>query len=79
MYCYLDIKNLTAVNMKADKTEIPALKEQYDVVSDPYHASAKYWIGVDATRCPDDLLKKLIKESFDIVLKKSIRHPKVRK
>ena len=51
------------------------LREQYDCIGLPYNANknfAKYWIGIDITRADDELIKRLIKGSLEIVGKKSI-------
>ena len=67
MFCYFDINDLSRVSI--------LLREQYDCIGLPYNANknfAKYWIGIDITRADDELIKRLIKGSLEIVGKKSI-------
>ena len=60
MFCYFDINDLSRVSMKCSEEEAILLREQYD------------WIGIDITRADDELIKRLIKGSLEIVGKKSI-------
>lgn len=75
MFCYFDINDLSRVSMKCSEEEAILLREQYDCIGLPYNANknfAKYWIGIDITRADDELIKRLIKGSLEIVGKKSI-------
>ena len=75
MFCYFDINDLSRVSMKCSEEEAILLREQYDCIGLPYNANknfAQYWIGIDITRADDELIKRLIKGSLEIVGKKSI-------
>ena len=65
---------LSRVSMKCSEEEAILLREQYDCIGLPYNANknfAKYWIGIDITRADDELIKRLIKGSLEIVGKKT--------
>lgn len=36
-------------------------------IGKPFNLSARHWIGIDATTAPDDLLRDLTRNSYDIV------------
>jgi predicted DNA-binding protein (MmcQ/YjbR family) len=67
MFCYFDINDMTSVTVKAPKAEIPTLYEQYDFVDKPYNGNEKYWIGIDATVAPAEVVRRLVQTSFDLV------------
>ena len=50
--------------------KVTELIEWYDFIDHPYNGNAKYWIGIDVMRADSNLIKELIKDSFDIVKKK---------
>ena len=64
------ISGLTHVTLKCQKEKIDELIAQYDYIDHPYNGNAKYWIGIDAHRADARLLKKLIKDSFSIIVDK---------
>ena len=70
IFCYFNINDLSNVTVKCPKENIDNLLEQYNCLHKPYNGNAKYWIGFDATRADDALVKKLIEKSFQIVKQK---------
>lgn len=70
IFCFFDINDLTHVTLKCQKGKIDELIAQYDYIEHPYNGNAKYWIGIDAHRADARLLKKLIKDSFSIIVDK---------
>ena len=62
IFCYFDINDISHVTVKCPKEDIENLLEQYDCL--------KYWIGIDATRADDTLVKELVMKSFQIVRQK---------
>lgn len=70
IFCYFDINDLTHVTVKCQPEKVTELIEQYDFIDHPYNGNAKYWIGIDVMRADSNLIKELIKDSFDIVKKK---------
>ncbi len=61
IFCYFDINDISHVTVKCPKEDIENLLEQYDCL---------YWIGIDATRADDTLVKELVMKSFQIVRQK---------
>ena len=55
---------------------IEDLKAQYEFIGNPYNESPKHWIGINPTTAPDDLLKELTRNSYEIV---KAKYRKVRK
>ena len=45
-------------------------------IGNPYNESPKHWIGINPTTAPDDLLKELTRNSYEIV---KAKYRKVRK
>lgn len=70
IFCYFNINDLSHVTVKCPKEDIGNLLEQYECLDKPYNGNAKYWIGIDATRADDALVKDLVERSFQIVRQK---------
>lgn len=66
-FCYCDLNDFSAVNLKCQPERIQELRESSDAFRDPDHMSSKYWIGVQVNRVPSTLLKELTQNSFEIV------------
>ena len=49
------------------RERIDELKAQYDCIGNPYNESPKHWIGIDPNTAPDDLLRDLTRNSYEIV------------
>ena len=43
------------------------LNTLYSYIGKPYNESPKYWIGIDANTAPDDILRELTLNSYEIV------------
>lgn len=67
IFCYFDINDLRHVTVKCPSEDIGQLLEQHDCLDKPYNGNAKYWIGIDATRAGDELVRELVERSFHIV------------
>ena len=52
---------------KCQPERIEELKAQYSFIGKPYNESPKYWIGIDANTAPDDILRELTRNSYEIV------------
>lgn len=69
MFCFFDVDKFDACTIKCDPDRIEELKENYNAVSQPFNLSPKYWISVRFNDdVPDQLLKELVKESYDLVV-----------
>ena len=53
--------------LKCQPERIEDLKAQYECIGNPYNESPKHWIGINPKFAPDDLLKKLTENSYEIV------------
>ena len=69
-FCYCDLDDFTAVNLKCQPERIAELRENYDGFIDPDHMNPKYWIGVLVKEVSSELLKELTRNSFEIVKEK---------
>jgi predicted DNA-binding protein (MmcQ/YjbR family) len=43
------------------------LKAQYGCIGNPYNESPKHWIGINPETAPDDVLRELTRNSYEIV------------
>ncbi len=69
MFCFFDMDKFDACTIKCDPDKIAELKEKYNAVSKPFNLSPKYWISVRFNDdVPDKMLKKLVRESYDLVV-----------
>ena len=69
-FCYCDIDDFTAVNLKCQPERIAELRESADGFCDPDHMSPKHWIGVQVQVVPPALLTELVRNSYEIVREK---------
>ena len=67
MFSFFDCDNFSVVTLKCQPERIDELRAQHDCVGKPFNLSAKHWIGIDATTAPDQLLRQLTRNSYEIV------------
>ena len=67
MFSFFDCDNFGVITLKCQPERIEELKAQYDCIGKPYNESPKYWIGIDASTAPDDILQELTRNSYEIV------------
>ncbi len=67
MFSFFDCDNFGIVTLKCQPDRIGELRALHDCVGKPFNLSSKHWIGVDAMAAPDDLLKELTRNSYEIV------------
>ena len=70
MFSFFDCNNFHVISLKCPPETIDELKAQYDCIGNPYNESPKHWIGIDPHSAPDDLLKELTLNSYEIVKQK---------
>lgn len=77
MFCFTDLEDKFAITLKNEPEKNIELREQFSAVRPGYHTSNKHWntIDVDGT-IPDNMLKDLIDESYDLVVLKLTREEK---
>ena len=49
---------------------IAELKKQYDYIGKPYNPMSSAWMGINPYIAPDDLLKDLIRNSYELTKEK---------
>ena len=79
IFCITDLQDKFSVALKNDPEKNIELREEFPAIKPGYHMNKTHWntIEIDGSM-PDDLLKNLIDESYDLVvlkLKKFITDP----
>jgi predicted DNA-binding protein (MmcQ/YjbR family) len=67
MFAFFDCNDFHVISLKCQPERIDELKAQYDCIGNPYNESPKHWIGIDPNTAPNDLLKDLTRNSYEIV------------
>ena len=74
MFSFFNCDNFGVITLKCQPERIEELKARYDCIGKPYNESPKYWIGIDANTAPDDILRELTRNSYEIVKAKYKKH-----
>jgi predicted DNA-binding protein (MmcQ/YjbR family) len=71
MFCLTNLEGDLTVNLKNDPEKNIELREEYPAIKPGYHMSKIHWntIEIDGS-VPDDFIKNLIDESYDLVVMK---------
>ena len=67
MFAFFRCDHFQVVTLKCRPERIEKLKARHSCIGHPFNLSPKHWIGVDATTAPDDLLRQLTRNSYEIV------------
>lgn len=67
MFSYFDCDDFSVISLKCQPERIVELKEENDCIGNPYNESSKHWLGINPHTAPDDLLKDLTRNSYEIV------------
>ena len=67
MFSFFDCNDFSVISLKCQPERIEDLKAQYDCIGNPYNESPKHWIGIYPDATPDELLKELTRNSYEIV------------
>ena len=71
MFALTDLTLFESVNLKCDPEEAIELRERYPGIRPGYHMNKKHWNTIDMDgSVPETLLKKLIRNSYELVLSK---------
>ena len=71
MFCYFNIDDFSNITIKYNPTEMGKLKEQYQAIGEPFNGVKRYWISVQPNMdLPDEELKELVRNSYEIVKSK---------
>jgi len=70
MFALTDIDLFKSINLKCDPEEVLILREKYPSVTPGYHMNKKHWNTIKMEdNVPDDLIKKWIDHSYNLVVK----------
>lgn len=61
------------LNLKCKPLDGAILRDSYEFITPAWHMNKAHWIKVEIEKCPLDLLKNLIKNSFELTKKKSYK------
>lgn len=67
MFSFFDCDNFCVVTLKCQPERIGQLQEEHSCIGKPFNLSPRHWIGIDPTAAPDQLLKELSRNSYEIV------------
>lgn len=71
MFALTNIDEFESINLKCDPTRALELRALYEEIKPGYHMNKKHWNTVSTQgSLQDDLLKELIKHSYDLVVAK---------
>lgn len=71
MFALTDVENpVCACNLKCDPDYAIELRDEYpDHIKGGYHMSKKHWNTVECETLPTPFVKKMVKDSYDLVAK----------
>ena len=70
MFCFFDLDKFDSCTIKCDSEKIDSLKNEYSSIEKPFNLSPKYWINVEFNGdVPDKMLKSLVADSYQLVLR----------
>ncbi len=71
MFCLTDLEGNLTINVKNEPEKNIELREEYPAIKPGYHMNKVHWntIEINGT-IPDDVIKNLIDESYDLVVMK---------
>ena len=71
MFCYFNVDEFSNITIKCNTLEAAELKERYQAIGEPFNGDKRYWISVQPNQdLPDDMLKELVRNSYEIVKSK---------
>ncbi len=76
MYC-LESLQKKSINIKANPEDVINLIEEYSGITPGYHMNKKHWITIDLEKFThSDLLKQLILDSYNLIVRKMTKKEK---
>ena len=67
IFSFFDCDDYGLVTLKCQPARIDELKAQHSCIGKPFNLSPRYWIGIDTKSAPDELLRELTRDSYEIV------------
>ncbi len=71
MFCLTDLEGDFTINVKNEPEKNIELREEYISIKPGYHMNKAHWNTIEINgSIPDDVIKNLIDESYDLVVMK---------
>ena len=71
MFCLTDLEGTLTINVKNEPEKNIELREEYPAIKPGYHMNKVHWNTIEINgSIPDDVIKNLIDESYDLVVMK---------
>lgn len=71
MFALTNVEGFASINLKCDPDYAIELREQHEGIKPGYHMSKKHWNTCMTDKdVPDDLLRKLIDDSYNLIVSK---------
>ena len=67
MFSLFDCDHFSVITLKCQPDRIEELRAGNDCFTKPHNLSSKHWIGIRPDTAPDELLKDLTRNSYEIV------------
>lgn len=67
MFSFFDCDDFRVITLKCQPERIDELRASHDSIVKPFNMSHKHWLGIDPNTAPDDLLRDLTRNSYEIV------------
>ena len=67
MFSLFDCDDFSIITLKCQPERIEELHARHECIVKPFNMSSKHWIGVNPFIAPDDLLRELTQNSYEIV------------
>ena len=70
MFAFYHGNDEQVVTLKCQPERVDELKAQYECIGKPYNPMSSAWMGINPYIAPDDLLKDLIRNSYELTKEK---------
>ena len=78
-FCFVNVEVFDFCCIKCDPNESGELQARYSGITPGWHMNKKYWISVYFNQdVPDNMVRKLVKKSYDMVVKRLNRKERER-
>ncbi len=67
MFSFFDCDNFCVITLKCQPDLIDELQASHTCITKPFNMSSKHWVGINPESAPDDLLRQLTRNSYEIV------------
>ena len=67
MFSFFDCDHFSVITLKCQPERIDELRAAHDCIVKPFNMSPKHWLGIETNSAPDDFLRELTRNSYEIV------------